>query len=62
MKKTLMMILLPAMLCCGGIPKIEFDTLTHDFGKQAQNTHVKHRFMFTNTGSATLIVNKIEAG
>jgi hypothetical protein len=62
MKKILVILLVPAALCCGGVPKIEFASLTHDFEKQAQNTQLMHHFTFRNTGTGTLVIEKIESG
>ncbi len=62
MKKLLLLLLLPAALFCNGKPKIQFDQLTHDFGKQEQNIEVKHVFTFKNIGDGTLLIDKISAG
>ena len=62
MKRILVMLLVPASLFCGGVPKIEFVALTHDFGKQPRDARVSHRFVFTNTGTGNLLIEKIEAG
>ena len=62
MKKVLLLLLLPAALFCSGKPKIEFDTITHDFGKQEQNAEIKHVFTFKNIGDGTLLIDKISAG
>lgn len=62
MKKMLLLLLIPILLCCNGKPKIVFETLSHDFGVQAQNTEVKYIFAFKNAGDGMLKIDKIEAG
>ena len=61
-KFLLLMLLVPTMLFCNGKPKIEFETLSHDFGKQVQNTELKFVFAFKNAGDGLLRIDKIEAG
>ncbi len=60
MRKLLILLALPAMLYCNGKPKIEFDSLTYDFGKQDRSISLTHIFTFKNTGEGVLIINKIE--
>ena len=60
MKKCLLLLLVPVMLYCNGKPKIQFDTLVHDFGKQQQNAELKYTFEFKNTGDGTLRIDKIQ--
>lgn len=43
-------------------PKLEFETLTHDFGKSIQGQHLKCVFKFKNTGAATLNILKVKGG
>jgi len=43
-------------------PQIEFDSLVYDFGKTNAGTLVKHEFMFTNTGTATLQITDVRPG
>jgi hypothetical protein len=62
MKKFLLLLLVPVILNCNGKPKIQFDTLAHDFGKQRQNTELKYIFEFKNIGNGTLLIDKIQAG
>lgn len=62
MNKGLLLLVVPIMLSCTGKPKIRFDTLVHDFGKQQQNVELKHTFEFKNIGSGTLQIDKIQAG
>ena len=42
-------------------PRIEFLELTHDFGKVSQNQSLKHSFVFKNTGTGTLIIDKVKS-
>jgi hypothetical protein len=44
----------------GGTPKISFATTTHDFGKINSGQPVRHDFIFTNTGSATLNIVEVK--
>jgi hypothetical protein len=62
MRKILLLLLMPAALYCNGKPKIQFESLAHDFGKQAQNIEVKYVFAFKNTGDGALHIDKITAG
>ena len=43
-------------------PKIEFFELSHDFGKASQDAALKHSFIFKNTGTGVLIIEKVKAG
>src|SRR5436189_6374552 len=43
-------------------PKIQFADMTFDFGKIDSGTLVKHEFVFTNTGSATLEIKDVKPG
>jgi hypothetical protein len=62
MRKLLLLLLIPTVLYCNGKPKIEFEKLAHEFGKQAQNTELKCIFAFKNVGDGLLRIDKIEAG
>ena len=43
-------------------PKIQFDELSHDFGKTFQNSTVKHTFILKNVGTDTLHIRKVKSG
>lgn len=43
-------------------PRIQFAELTHDFGKVEAGSVVKHEFIFTNTGTATLEITDVRPG
>lgn len=43
-------------------PKIQFDELSHDFGKAIQNSTLKHTFTFKNVGKGVLHIEKVKAG
>ncbi len=45
-----------------GVPKIEFDSITYNFGKTNSGALVKHSFVFTNTGTATLDILDVHPG
>ena len=40
----------------GKFPVMKFDKIVHDFGTIDQGTNVEHRFTFTNTGEAPLVI------
>ncbi|MDX1462302.1 MAG: DUF1573 domain-containing protein [Marinirhabdus sp.] len=40
----------------GKFPVMSFDKTVHDFGTIDQGTNVEHRFTFTNTGDAPLVI------
>ncbi len=50
------------IISCFGKPRIEFNEITYDFGQVKQNTELKHIFIFKNTGSSTLSIEKVKAG
>ena len=60
MKKFLLLLALPTMLYCNGKPRIQFDSLFYDFGKQDRSVELKHIFTFKNTGDAVLTINSIK--
>ena len=60
MRKLLLIVMIPAMLYCNGKPKIQFETLAHDFGKQTQDKELKYVFNFKNTGEGLLLIDKIQ--
>lgn len=39
---------------------IQFETLTHDFGKVYDGKQVEYEFVFTNTGKAPLILSNVQ--
>lgn len=43
-------------------PKIQFAEPAYDFGRVIAGTLVKHEFIFTNTGDATLVINNVSPG
>jgi hypothetical protein len=43
----------------GAVPKIQFAELTHDFGRITSTEPVRHEFIFTNVGQATLQINEV---
>lgn len=45
-----------------GVPKIVFESLTHDFGTVQPNKPLTHSFVFTNQGTAPLMIKKFKAG
>ncbi|QIE58925.1 DUF1573 domain-containing protein [Rasiella rasia] len=40
----------------GKYPVMKFEKTVHDFGTIDQGTNVEHRFVFTNTGEAPLVI------
>lgn len=45
-----------------GVPRIQFALTTKDFGKLRQGETVKHEFVFTNTGTAMLLIKDVKPG
>jgi len=45
----------------GGTPVLTFNEYTYDFGKIAQGEKVTHTFIFTNSGTGTLVVSSVTA-
>jgi len=45
-----------------GAPKIFFESRAHDFGTVQPNTPLTHSFVFTNQGTAPLLIEKVKAG
>lgn len=43
-------------------PRIQFDSLNCDFGTLRSGTNVRHDFVFTNTGDATLKITGVQPG
>jgi hypothetical protein len=68
MKTNLMLVLMADLLAsalpgrAADSPKIEFASTVYDFGKVNQGEVVKHEFIFTNTGSATLEIKEVRPG
>ncbi len=46
----------------GPKPKIEFESLTYDFGKKLSGADLSHSFVFHNRGNAPLLIEKVKAG
>ena len=46
----------------GPTPKIDFDSVVFDFGRAKSGETLKHSFIFTNSGSATLEINDVKPG
>jgi hypothetical protein len=46
----------------GSAPKIQFDDIVYDFGKVSSGEVVKHSFVFTNIGTATLEIKDVRPG
>ena len=49
-------------ISCGGQPNIKFNELAFDFGNAKQEQELSHIFTFVNTGTSTLIIEKVKAG
>jgi hypothetical protein len=43
-------------------PQIVFEASKHDFGTVQPNTPLSHNFVFTNKGTAPLLIEKVKAG
>lgn len=51
-----------APVATGAKPTIQFEELIHDFGKVKSGEPLRHDFVFTNTGTATLEVTDVRPG
>lgn len=45
-----------------GTPAITFGSLEHDFKTTGPDASLTHEFVFRNTGSAVLLIEKVKAG
>jgi hypothetical protein len=52
----------PGVVPQGPSPKITFETPSFDFGRARAGDPVKHTFIFTNTGEATLEISAVRPG
>lgn len=43
-----------------GVPVLSFDEMSYNFGDIKQGDKVSHTFTFTNTGSAPLLINRVQ--
>ncbi len=57
----LLFMLLPVISCDAKAAAV-FEKTTHDFGKVKTDTTINYTFNFKNTGTATLIIDRIKAG
>jgi hypothetical protein len=58
----LILFLLLPVLYCEAKPKAQFKETVYDFGVMKKETSKKHTFVFKNTGSSTLVIERIKAG
>ncbi len=49
-------------IACSGEPNIKFKEMSFDFGDVKQKEELNHVFLFENTGTGTLIIEKVKAG
>ncbi len=52
----------PAAATQPGTPRIQFSETTFDFGKVKPSDTLKHDFIVTNTGAATLEITAVQPG
>ncbi len=52
---------LPAIVIAAGKPGISFDRTEHDYGRILYGETVKAEFKFTNTGTDTLVIEKLRS-
>ncbi len=48
-------------VCQAGVPSIVFDSISKDIGTVTQGEIVKHVFPFTNKGTGTLEIKRVES-
>jgi len=46
----------------GGAPSVVFKTREHDFGTVQPHAPLTHSFVFSNAGSAALLIKNVKAG
>jgi len=46
----------------GGTPAVAFKAREHDFGTVPPDSPLTHEFLFTNAGSAALLIKNVKAG
>ncbi|NLA23685.1 MAG: DUF1573 domain-containing protein, partial [Bacteroidales bacterium] len=61
MKKILviLIIMLPILSMAQNKAHIQFENINHDYGEIAVRANGDHGFVFTNTGSAPLVINEV---
>ncbi len=57
-----MLFLLLPVLYCEAKPKAQFTETVYDFGVMEKESSMKHTFIFKNTGSSVLVIERIKAG
>ncbi len=58
----LIFFLLLPVLYCEAKPKVHFQETVYDFGVMKKESSMKHTFIFKNSGSSPLIIDRIKAG
>ena len=46
----------------GGLPRIQFTAMEHDFGQALSGEDLKTTFSFKNVGDAVLLIEKVKGG
>ena len=46
----------------GGVPRLRFDSLEHDFGQAVSGEDLKTTFTFKNAGDGVLVIEKVRGG
>jgi hypothetical protein len=57
---VILLLAVSPLLAQTGGPALVFESATKEFGKVAEGTILKHVFKFTNKGSSTLEIFKVE--
>jgi hypothetical protein len=58
----LIFFLLLPVLYCEAKPKVQFLETIYDFGVMNKESAMRHTFIFKNTGSSPLVIERIKAG
>ena len=45
-----------------GVPRLQFDSLEHDFGQAISGEDLKTTFTFKNAGDGVLVIEKVRGG
>lgn len=46
----------------GGLPRVQFTSMEHDFGQALSGEDLKTKFTFKNVGEGVLVIEKVKGG
>jgi len=59
---SLILFLILPVISCEAKSSIVFEETLFDFGKVSKESSLRHTFNFKNTGTGTLVIDRIKAG